>query len=107
MRRIYYFDGQQFKDSVDLTSSCHHSPRHTFIVFRSSEVRRLLEELDGHVLSFLTTIPKGPPSSTVANCRPISITPVLSECLGLNRLGQFMEFRGVLPKGLGTCDGLL
>ena len=65
----------------------------------------------------VTPIPKGPPSSSVAKCRPISITPILSkvfEHLVSVRLGRFMECRGVLPttqfayrKGLGTCDALL
>ena len=64
-----------------------------------------------------TSIPKGPPSSSVANYRPISITSVLSkvfERLMSVRLGRFMERSGVLPttqfayrKGLGTCDALL
>ena len=62
-------------------------------------------------------IPKGKPSSSVANYRPISITSVLSkvfERLVSVRLGRFMECSGVLPttqfayrKGLGTCDALL
>ena len=62
-------------------------------------------------------IPKGPPSSSVANYRPISITSVLSkvfECLVSVSLGRFMERSGVLPKtqfaywkGLGTCDARL
>ena len=61
-------------------------------------------------------IPKGPPSSSVANYRPISITSVLSkvfERLVSVRLRRFMERSGVLPttkfayrKGLGTCDAL-
>ena len=65
----------------------------------------------------VTPIPKGPPSSSVANFRPISITSVLSkvfERLVPVRLGVFMEPSGVLPttqfaywKGLGTCDALL
>ena len=65
----------------------------------------------------VTHIPKGPPSSSVANYRPISITSVLSkvfERLVSVRLGRFMERSGVLPttqfacwKGLGTCDALL
>ena len=64
----------------------------------------------------VTPIPKDPPSS-VANYRPISITPVLSkvfERLLSLHLGGFMERNGVLPtsqfayrKGLGTCDALL
>ena len=65
----------------------------------------------------VTTIPKGPPSSSVANYRPISITSVLPkvfERLVSVRLGRFMEHSGVFPttqfayrKGLGTCDALL
>ena len=65
----------------------------------------------------VTPIPKGPSSSSVANYRPISITPVLSkvfERLVAVRLGRFMEHCGMLPttqfayrKGLGTCDALL
>ena len=65
----------------------------------------------------VTPIPKGPPSSSVANYRPISITSVLCkvfERLVSVRLGRFMERNGVLPttqfvcrKGLGTCDALL
>ena len=57
------------------------------------------------------------PPLSVANCRPISITPVLSkvfERLVAVRLGRFVEHCGVLPttqfayrKGLGTCDALL
>ena len=62
-------------------------------------------------------ISKGPPSSSVANYRPISITSALSkvfEPLVSVRLGRFMECSGALPttqlayrKGLGTCDALL
>ena len=65
----------------------------------------------------VTPIPKSPPSSSVANSRPISITSVLSkvfQLLVLVRLGRFVERSGVLPttqfayrKGLGTCDALL
>ena len=65
----------------------------------------------------VTPIPKGPPSSSVAHYRPISITLVLSkvfERLVSVRLGRFMERSAVLPatqfayrKGLGTCDALL
>ena len=65
----------------------------------------------------VTQIPKGPPSSSVINYRPISITSVLSkvfELLVSVRFGRFMERSGVLPttqfayrKGLGTCDALL
>ena len=48
----------------------------------------------------VTTIRKGPPSSFVANYRPIFIPLVLSqvfERLVLVRLGRFMECSGVLP----------
>ena len=65
----------------------------------------------------VTPITEGPPSSFVANYRPISITSVLSkvfERLVSVRLGRFMERNGVLSttqfayrKGLGTCDALL
>ena len=61
--------------------------------------------------------PMSPSSSSVANYRPISITPLLSkvfERLVAVHLGRFMEHCGVLPttqfayrKGLGTCDALL
>ena len=64
----------------------------------------------------VTPIPKDPPSPSVANYRPISITSVLSkafERLVSVRLGKFMERSSVLPttkfayrKGLGTCDAL-
>ena len=65
----------------------------------------------------VTPIPKGPPSSSIVNYRPISITSVLSnvfERLVSVRLGRFMERSGVLlttqfayRKGLGTCDARL
>ena len=65
----------------------------------------------------ITPILKFPPSSSVANYPPISITSVLSkvfERLVSVRLGQFMKRSCVLPttqfayrKGLGTCDALL
>ena len=65
----------------------------------------------------VTSIPKGPPSSSVANYRTISISPVFSmvyEHLVSVRLARFVERNGVLPttqfayrKGLGTCDALL
>ena len=65
----------------------------------------------------VTPIPKGPPTSSVANYRPISITSVLPkvfERLASVCLGRFMERSGVLPttqfayrKGVGTCDALL
>ena len=64
----------------------------------------------------VTPILKAPPSSSVANFRPISITSVLSKVFERqvsSRLGRFMEPKGVLPttqfaylKGLSTCDAL-
>ena len=41
-----HFDGKQFRESVDLPLSCHPSPSLTSVAFRSSEVRRLLLDLD-------------------------------------------------------------
>ena len=65
----------------------------------------------------VTPIPNGPSSSSVANYRPISITPVLSKVFGRLvsvRLLRFIEHCTLLPttqfvnrKGLGTCDALL
>ena len=65
----------------------------------------------------VTPIPKGPPSSSVVNYQPISITSELSkvfERLLSVCLGRFMEHNGVLLttlfaywKGLCTCDPLL
>ena len=64
----------------------------------------------------VTPIPKGPPSSSVANYRPISMASVLSmvfERLVSVRLGRFIERSVVLPttqfayrKDLCTCDAL-
>ena len=41
-----HFNGKQSRESVDLPLTCHPSPRLTSFAFRSSEVRRLLLELD-------------------------------------------------------------
>ena len=117
-----HFDGKQCREFVDLPLTCYPSPSLTSFAFRSSEVRRLLLDLDPYgdsdplgmfplflkrtadVLAprlsvvFLrlvrlgsfpacwrqanvTPIPKGPPSSSIANYRPISITSVLSKVL--------------------------
>ena len=136
-----HFDSKQSREAVDLPLTCHPSPSFTTFAFRSSEVRRLLLDLDPyggtdplgmfpHFLkrtadvlvpylsvvfrrlvclgSFLACwrnanvapIPKGPPSSSVANDWPISITLVLSkvfERLVSVHLGRFMERSGVLP----------
>ena len=153
-----HFDSKQSMESVDLLVTCHLSPSLITFAFRSSEVKRLLLDLDPyggtHPLGMfplfmkrmadvlaprlsvvfqrllclgsfpacwrqanVTPIPKGPSSSSVANYRPISITPVLSkvfERLVAVRLRQVMEHCAVLPttqfayqKGLGTCDMLL
>ena len=40
------FDGKQSMESVDLPLTCHASPSLTSFAFRSSEVRRLLLDLD-------------------------------------------------------------
>ena len=48
----------------------------------------------------VTPIPKGPPSSSVTNYRPISVTPILSkvfERLVPVRLWRFVECRGMFP----------
>ena len=115
-----HFDGKQSRESVDLPLTCYPSPRLTTFAFRSSEIRRLLLDLEPYgalthwvcfvfllreqltfrpprlsvvflrlvrLGSFLacwrqanvTPIPKGPPSSSAANYRPISITSVLSK----------------------------
>ena len=65
----------------------------------------------------VTSIPKGPPSSHVANYLLISMTSVLSkvvECLASVCLIQFMECSVVIPttqfayrKDLVACDALL
>ena len=133
-----HFDSKQSREAVDLPFTCHPSPSLTTFAFRSSEVRRLLLDLNGctdllgmfpllkrtaYVMSprlsvvfrrlvrpgsfqacwrqaNVTLIPKGPPSSSVGNYRPISTTLVLSKVfvsLMLVRLGRFMERSGVLP----------
>ena len=88
---------------------------------RLSVVFRRLVHLDSFQACWrqanVTPIPKGPPSYSVANYRPISITSVLCkvfDSLVSVRLGRFMERSGVLPttqfayrQGLGTCDALL
>ena len=92
-----------------------------FLVPRLSVVFRQLLRLGSFPACWrqanVTPIPKGPSSSSVANYRPIYITPALSkvfERLVAVRLGRLMERCGVLPttqfayrKGLGTCDALL
>ena len=41
-----HFDGKQSRESVDPPLTCHLSPSLTSFAFRSSEVRRLLLDLD-------------------------------------------------------------
>ena len=41
-----HFDSKQSKEAVDLPLTCHPSPSLTTYAFRSSEVRRLLLDLD-------------------------------------------------------------
>ena len=41
-----HFDSKQSREAVDLPLTCHPSPSLTTFAFRSSEVRRLLLELD-------------------------------------------------------------
>ena len=152
-----HFDSKQSRESADLLFTCHHSASFITFAFSSSEVKRLLLDLDpyggtdplGMFPLFLKStadvlaprlsvafrqllrlgnfpacwrqanvapIPKGPSSSSVANYRTISITPVLSkvfERLVAVRLGRFLEHCGVplttqfaYRKGLGTCDAL-
>ena len=58
----------------------------------------------------VTPIPKGPPSSSVANYRPILVTSVLSKVFGRLvsvRLGRFMERSGVLPTTQFAYRGFL
>ena len=153
-----HFDSKQSREPVDLPVTCNPSPSLITFDFRSSEVKRLLLDLNpcggtdplGMFPIFLkrtacvlaprlsvvlrrllrlgsfpacwrqanvTPIPTGPSYSSVANYRPISITPVLSkvfERLVSVRLGRFMVHCGMLPttqvayrKGFGTCDAIL
>ena len=44
-----HYDSKQSVLSVDLPLTCHPSPRSTIFAFRSSEVRRLLLDLDPYV----------------------------------------------------------
>ena len=41
-----HFDSKQSREAVDLPLTCHPFPRFTTFSFRSSEVRRLLLDLD-------------------------------------------------------------
>ena len=42
----HHFDSKQFREPVDLPLTCHTSPSLTTFYFRSSEVRRVLIDLD-------------------------------------------------------------
>ena len=80
--------------------------------FQRSIVHRIISVIPTLPVVVVTTL-----YTSVANYRPISITPVLSkvfERLVAVRLGRFMEHCGVLlttqfayRKGLGTCDAIL
>ena len=41
-----HFDGKHSRESVDMPHTCHSSPSLTSFAFRSSEVRRILLDLD-------------------------------------------------------------
>ena len=43
---LNHFDSKQFREAVELQLTCHPSPSLTTFTFRSSEVRRLLFDLD-------------------------------------------------------------
>ena len=43
---VDHFDSKQSREAVDLPLTCHRSPSLTTFAFRSSEVRRLLLDLD-------------------------------------------------------------
>ena len=43
-----HFDGKQYRDPVDLPSTCHPSQSLTTFAFRSREVKRLLLDLDSY-----------------------------------------------------------
>ena len=152
------FQRKQSTSDISIPYTCHPEPSFKAVAFRSSEICRLIENLDSYggtdpsgvfplvfkkiareiakplasvfrcILrsgsfplcwrkAVVTAIPKGSPSPTVSDYRPISITPVLSkiyEKLIASRLGRFMESNGVIPRtqhafrrGLGTCDALL
>ena len=56
--RLDHFDGKQSRESVDLPLTCHPSLSLTSFAFRSSQVRRLLLDLDPygaltHLVCFL------------------------------------------------------
>ena len=68
------------------------------VVFR--RVLRLGSFLVCWRVANVTPIPKGAPSSSAPNYRPISLTPILSkvfERLVSVRLGSFKECKGVVP----------
>ena len=45
------FNSKQFRETVDLPLTCHPSPSFTIFAFRSSEVRRLLLDLDPYAFT--------------------------------------------------------
>ena len=48
-----HFDSKQSREAVDMPLTCHPSPSFTTFAFRSSEVRRLLLDLDPWVSASL------------------------------------------------------
>ena len=130
-----HFHSKQSREAVDLPRICHPSPSLSTFAFRSSEVRRLLLDLDPYggtdplcmfplilkrtadvmvprlsvvfrrlvrLGSFpacwrqanVTKIPKGPPSSSVANYRPISILIIIiifHDFLPIPRMGRHVK----------------
>ena len=101
-----HFDSKQSREAVDLLLTCHPSPSLSTFAFRSSEVRRLLLDLDPyggtvpvgmfHLFLKRTDDVMSPSHSVVFR----SITSVLSkmfERLVSVHLGQHMECSGMLP----------
>ena len=91
-----HFDGKQSRESVDLPLTCHHlSASLTSFVFRSSEVRRLLLDLDPY-----------------GGSGPLGIFPFFlkrTDVVRLVRLGSFLAcWRQAnvipIPKGLPSSS---
>ena len=43
-----HFEEKQYRDPIDLPSTCHPSPSLTILAFRSREVKQLLLDLDSY-----------------------------------------------------------
>ena len=89
----------QSKESVGLPLTCHPSPRRTYFAFRSSEVRRLLLDLDSYgcsdPLGMFHLFLKRTANVLAPRLRVVSVLSKMFE--RLVRLGRFMEHSGVLP----------